>query len=133
MKIFVSAQTSETETVRSLYKKLQEKDHVITHDWTITDTYLTTPETKLNNRHEAGARAHRDIQGVIDCDVYILLTDNTKIGKGMYVELGAALALNQTTGSPDIYIVGPMNHMSLFYLHPNATHLTTTKELLAEL
>lgn len=76
-----------------------------------TDTYLTTPDTKLNNRHKAGTRTQREIRGVIDCNVYMFLTDNIKMGKGMYEELGAALAFNQTTGSPDIYIVGSMNRI----------------------
>jgi hypothetical protein len=46
------------------------------------------------------------------------------------VELGAALALQQATGKPEVFVVGPMNHLSIFYLHPGVTHCRTTEEVI---
>lgn len=114
MKAFVSGQINDKEQIREIYSELRNIGFDITHDWTRTDKI----DDKLADPTESGRRAAKDITGVVDCDTYILMTDNEKVGKGMYVELGAALALREKTGKPDVYIVGPLNHLSIFYLHP---------------
>lgn len=91
----------------------------ITHDWTRTDDISNG---YADNPAEAGKRAKLDIDGVCAADVYILMTNNDSPGKGMYVELGAALALAERTKKPEIYVVGPKNHESIFYYHPRARH-----------
>lgn len=118
MKAFVSGQLSEFAEVRSLQSDLEKRGIQITHDWTRTDPIAD----KRRNRTEAGRRAALDITGIVDADVYVLLTDNKTAGKGMYVELGAALALHETTGKPSIHVVGAMNHLTIFYLHPEIIH-----------
>lgn len=114
MKVFVSGQIDEKKKIREVYGALEAAGHCVTHDWTRTDGI----GDKLENIEESGHRAKLDITGVGDCDAYILMSDNQNVGKGMYVELGAALALNQTVGRPEVYVVGPLNHLSIFYLHP---------------
>jgi hypothetical protein len=74
-----------------------------------------------------------DIQGVIDSDAYVICTDNTKAGKGMYAELGSALTLNAINQVPKIYLLGAMNHMSVFYFHPVVKRLDSLDELVDEL
>ena len=118
MKAFVSGQLAEKEQIRTIYSKLEDMGMEVTHDWTNTDTL----ENYSKNSKEAGHRAKLDIDGVCHADMYILMTNNQLPGKGMYVELGAALALAQTTGSPEILIVGPKNHESIFYYHPLTKH-----------
>ncbi len=132
-KVFVSGQLGDVESVQDAYKTLEDAGHIITHDWTKSDVFLSSKEAKLANKAEAGARAAKDLDGVVDCDVYILLSNNREVGKGMYVELGAALALNKTTGKPEVYVVGEMNHMSVFYLHPSVKHKDTLEEVIIEL
>ena len=129
MKAFVSGQLGEKQTVRSLYKRLESLGLEITHDWTRTDNILD----KMGNKDECGIRAEKDITGVVDCDVYILLANNKKMGKGMYAELGAALALKEVTGKPDIYIIGPVNYLSIFYLHPSVQTFESIDEFLEAL
>jgi hypothetical protein len=51
----------------------------------------------------------------------------------MYAELGAALALNVTAAAPKIYLLGAMNHMSVFYFHPSVTRLNSTDALIKAL
>ena len=113
-RIFVSGQIDEKEQIRSIYGAIKAAGHSVTHDWTLTDDI----GDKLGDIEESGRRAKLDICGVADCDAYILMTDNQRVGKGMYVELGAAPALNPTAGRPDVYVAGPLNHLSIFYLHP---------------
>lgn len=132
-KVFVSGQVDDVDRVREVYKKLELAGFVITHDWTVSDVILSGREAKLKNTKEAGLRAEKDINGVVDADVYILLSDNEKVGKGMYAELGAALALHKGSGTPDIYIVGSLNHLSVFYLHPAVRLRDTIEDVLNEL
>lgn len=59
-----------------------------------------------------------DIDGVMDCDIYVILTDNNKCGKGMYVELGADLAQAEIRSDYQVFLVGARKHESIFYYHP---------------
>lgn len=129
MKIFVSGQIDEKEEINVIYQKLQQSGHEVTHDWTKTDGI----GDKLKNQEEAGLRAAKDITGVVEADIYILVSNNKKPGKGMYVELGAALALNEALGKPQIFTIGNRNHLSIFYLHPAVTHLKTIEDVLQQL
>jgi hypothetical protein len=130
MKFFISGQIEDAPNVRHQMNLVEAAGHHITHDWTATDTFLGGREAKLQNRTETGQRAAKDIQGVIESDVYVLSSDNDAPGKGMYVELGAALALHEATGKPAVYVIGKMNHLSVFYLHPAVVHLPTIHDVL---
>ncbi|HSX31948.1 MAG TPA: hypothetical protein VLF43_01700 [Candidatus Saccharimonadales bacterium] len=130
MKFFISGQIDDVATIKEIINKVVDAGHNITHDWTATDTFLGGAQDKLNNPVESGRRAQADIQGVIDCDVYVLSSDNKKVGKGMYVELGAALALCEATGKPDVFITGAMHHLSVFYLHPKVVQAATIDDVL---
>lgn len=135
MKIFISGQIDDAQNVRELFKKVEAKGHTITHDWTATDTFLGSKQDKLSNTEESGRRAQADIQGVIDSEVYVLSSSNENAGKGMYVELGAALALAQAhpDGNRKIYIIGPLNHMSIFYLHPLVKRFESIEDVIGEI
>lgn len=136
MKIFVSGQITDLDNVRSVQDKLRVEGHTITHDWTHNETgdkMLDGDEAKLSNLEETGKRALMDIQGVVDCEVYVICTDNSKAGKGMYAELGAALALHAKNQIPRIYLLGAMNHMSVFYFHPAVIRLSSIEDLIHEL
>ena len=128
MDIFVSGQLAEIGRVRKLYQRLNRLGLQITHDWTRTDN-LTGGYSQ--NRSEAGRRAKLDIDGVVSCDTYIILTDNSKCGKGMYVELGAALAQAEIRPEYQVLLVGPMNHESIFYYHPSIRHFDSDEGLLS--
>lgn len=136
MKVFVSGQINDLDYVRSVQGEFIKHGHHITHDWTRNETgdkMLAGREAKFSNQEEAGRRAVKDTQGVIDCDVYVVCTNNKEVGKGMYVELGAALARNMTTGSPRIYLVGNREHASIFYFHPAITLKNSVTEIIETL
>jgi hypothetical protein len=130
MKFFISGQIDDAKNVRSMMDIVVGAGHEITHDWTDVDVFLGGAQDKLNNLEESGLRAQKDIQGVVDSDVYILSSDNANVGKGMYVELGAALALRNYTGKPEIYVVGEQNHLSVFYLHPAVKRVSGIEDVL---
>ncbi|MBL8158867.1 hypothetical protein JNJ66_00205 [Candidatus Saccharibacteria bacterium] len=133
MKVFVSGQITDISSVRAVQQALVDAGHTITHDWTRNETgdrMLGSVEDKLRDTEETGRRAQLDIQGVVECDAYVICTDNASSGKGMYVELGAALALNVTHGTPLIFLIGQMNHMSVFYFHPAVMRMKTVDEVI---
>ena len=133
MKIFVSGRIDDISNVRKIQNELIAAGHNLTHDWTKTDTMLGGRYDKLKNKRESAHRAKLDIDGVVESDVYILCSSNKTAGKGMYAELGAALALNAIKNKPDIYILGPLNHLTVFYLHPAVKHRENVKDILHEL
>ena len=124
VKAFVSGQLNEKEKVRAVYDRLAEQGIKITHDWTKTDK-LTSYSLQQS---DAAHRALLDIRGVLTCDYYVLMTDNRLQGKGMYAELGAALALAESRGTPEVFVVGPKNHESIFYYHPLINHCDDLEE-----
>lgn len=130
MKFFISGQIDDATNVRAQMDEVTAAGHTITHDWTATDVFLGSSDAKLANQDESGKRAAKDIVGVVDCDVYVLSSDNQSVGKGMYVELGAALALNEKVGKPQVYIIGKMNHLSVFYLHPAVKQMGTIADVI---
>ncbi len=129
MKVFVSGQISEKHKIKFVYSRLREAGFEITHDWTCTDDLAVCDKfTK-----EAEIRAAKDIEGVCNADFYVIITDNETCGKGMYVELGAALALS-TIGRPiPIYVLGPKNHPSIFYSHPRCINMETLDSCIADM
>lgn len=136
MEIFVSGQINDLENVRNVQNQFVEAGHHITHDWTHNETgdkMLAGKEAKLANPEETARRATNDMQGVIDSDVYIICTDNERPGKGMYAELGAAIALSITNGSPKIYLLGDMNNASIFYFHPSVILGKNVTEIIEEM
>lgn len=121
MHFFISGQLDDKDVVRKAQQRLIDLGYRLTHDW--TDGEDIRP--RILESRDAGSRAARDITGVVEADLYILLSDNDVSGKGMYAELGAALALQQTRGKPRVCIVGRRNHPSVFYLHPAVEHFET--------
>jgi len=87
MKIYVAASRYDVRLAEELIGIIQETNHTITHDWTVSVREQSAGRVKTaQNRQEAGVR---DRQGVRDCDLFILLWSDKLIG-GL-IELGIAL------------------------------------------
>lgn len=137
-KVFVSGQIGDVSAVHEVQEAFRHAGHRITHDWTRseagdTSVLLAGERAKFDNPDEAAQRATSDLLGVIDCDIYVICTDNQKAGKGMYVELGAALAMHELRGSPTIYVLGARHHSSIFYFHPSVRVKGSVDEILEEM
>jgi hypothetical protein len=131
MKFFISGQIKDIPAVRETMQHVVDAGHTITHDWTSSDIMLGG-DNKFNDLAETGRRAQADIQGVLDCDVYVLCSDNETPGKGMYVELGAALGRAQSGDRIKLYVIGKLNHSSIFYLHPAVRQVESIQDVLRE-
>lgn len=128
MKLYIAARFTEKEEVRRIYALLQEQGHEITVDWTIHEPI------KPYDQHPEKAHdyALEDLQGVMDCDVFVLLTSE-QTGSGSAGELGAAIASQTLVGKPKIYFVGEQMGNNCFYFHPTVKRMETIEDVLADL
>ncbi|MGV9001930.1 MAG: hypothetical protein ACOH18_03150 [Candidatus Saccharimonadaceae bacterium] len=133
MKVFVSGQINDLKYVRKVQAEFIAAGHEITHDWTTNEggeKMLSSRKSKLENIQESRKRSYDDVNGVVNSDIYVICTDNKKVGKGMYVELGAAIGLNARFKSPKIFVLGKLRHVTIFYLHPSVVHVNSVDEIL---
>ncbi len=127
MKIYVSTRFQRKNEVRKIYKKLIDKGHEITANWTLHEPM--TPYEK--NQRISSDYAIEDVEGVRNCDVFILLSDEG--GSGMFVELGIAILSNLLFRKPKIYVVGEHNKRILFFFHPAVNRRDKIEDVLKEL
>jgi hypothetical protein len=90
MQIYVGAKWEEKPRVRALYARLRAAGHVITHDWTQENDEGLLGNARLRYHLTC---AGQDIHAVIRAELVVILPHPQ--GKGMYAELGAALALQR--------------------------------------
>lgn len=119
MKFYVAGKYQERDCVRLVFKELEALGHIITVDWTNHDIYPNDAvEQKL------GLFAHDDIEGVREADAFIGCLLNDHVYKGLWCEMGAALAL----GKP-VYLVGSAGDSCIFANHKLVKKFKTFQEL----
>ena len=128
MKIYVASYVGEKELAQRLQRKLIALGHEITVDWT---AFPGVPTSQRNLRpDEVSEIAVRDLKGVREADVFILLANVTD-GRAKYAELGAALMSAEFTSKPKIYVVGKEGDHSVFFFHPAVTRVSDSDALLS--
>ena len=131
MKIFVSGKFEKKETlVRETIEKLKSIGHTITYDW----TYHKPIKPYIENQELCREYSQNEVNGILNCDVLLYLSEET--GTTLNMELGAGLALAKKTGKPQIIAVGEFNSKSPWFFHPLVTRvesLDKTLELLFRL
>ncbi len=133
MKVFISGRLDDAQQIRRYMDMFEKVGHEITHDWTSSDVFLGSREAKLAYTDESARRAAADIDGVLASDVYIYYSNNATLGKGMYVELGASLAKSSFDKHHKTFVVGAMNHMTVFFLHPSVIRCDSVEEVLTRI
>ena len=76
--------------------------------------------------------AQADLTGVMDADAVIVIASSPKPGRGLFVELGAALARAEMGLLRHVVAVGTIVHESVFYFHPRVRRVGTVEEWLTE-
>lgn len=128
MKFYIAARFTEKEHVREIYRFLKDKGHEITADWTLHKTIKPYDE----NSAIAKDYAVEDMNGVIDADVFVLVTsENT--GSGSAGELGAAILSKIKSGKPKIFVIGEHMGNNFFYFHPTVIRRKSIEEVLSDL
>ena len=122
MKIYVAAKFEEASRAHEVMAQLRAAGHIITHDWTgeaVGDRTGDVLESYLRRCAEA------DINGVFEADLLLLL--NHPAGKGIFVELGAALVLSK----PVIVVDRERAPNNIFFHMTECDHVRTIDEALA--
>lgn len=106
MNIYVAGKFEAKEEVRRVQNLLIDGGHTISSDWTQESTEGLEGEALQAYLAECAVKA---VNGVLECDVMVLLTH--ELGKGMYTELGLAIAYGRV-----VYVVGRTRN--IFYNLP---------------
>ncbi len=119
MKFYVSGKWEERGKVHDFIKKLEEKGHTVTVDWT-----GQSPEDPEYPR----GYSCKDIQGIVDCDAFIGVYINPYNYRGAMVELGAALALGK-----QVALIGHAIDSCMFVHHPLVTRFSNEQDFFRRL
>lgn len=130
MKFYIASFVGERERTREIQTRLLGLGHEITIDWT---SFLGVPLSERNNRpNEVASIAVRDLEGIQDSDVFILLA-GVADGRAKYAELGAAIMSAVRNGRPKIYVIGDQPDHSVFFFHPAVKRMTSLDDVLKDL
>jgi hypothetical protein len=102
MKVYVAAKFEAKEAARTAMAALVSAGHEITHDWTAHEEPALPGDGSLTDAQRDFFRdcAADDFTGVFEADVLVLL--NHEHGKGMFTEMGIALAYGMPVFVVDI-------------------------------
>jgi len=127
MKFYIAAPFNQREQVKEIYSRLIALGHEISEDWT-NHEYIKPYNT---NQQLARKYSQEDLEGVLNCDVFVLLSDGESQGRN--TELGMAIALHRIFGKPSIYIVGDSKFDSMFYFSIGVNRKNSLDQVLDEL
>ncbi len=88
-KIYVAAKFENKAKVKEVQRELRKSGFGISHDWTNESSEGLTG-AELRTYLQTCAR--EDLEGARDADAVVVIYDKTLGGRGLYVEIGAALA-----------------------------------------
>ena len=107
MKFYVAGKYQERDKVRVVFDELRKQGHEITLDWTNHEIY---PNDAVDEK--LGQFADDDVEGVRQADAFIGCLLNNHVYKGLWVEMGVALALEKP-----VYLVGSAGDSCIFSNH----------------
>jgi hypothetical protein len=101
----------------------------LTHDWTrdlsLTQSYASRPE-------DSAVIAQAALAGVLASEAVVVLASSTEPGRGLFVELGAALARAELGQLDHVVVVGEIVHESVFYFHPRVRRVAALDDWLGD-
>ncbi|WP_102027580.1 nucleoside 2-deoxyribosyltransferase [Salirhabdus sp. Marseille-P4669] len=108
MKFYIASSLKNRELVRYVARRLENKGHVLTYDWTKNE--------RVENYEDLKAIGEAEIKGVKEADFVVMLMPG---GVGSHVELGIALGLGKRvylyTQDHDIYDI--TNTCTFYYVN----------------
>lgn len=131
MKVYVAGPLADAAAVRAVQDAVVAAGHQLSLDWT------RGPDVAFADGYESDLAmsadiATTDLDGVMDADAVLVVASEHE-GRGMFVELGAALARAREGDLAHVVIVGHVRHDSVFYYHPAVQRASTVEEWLASL
>jgi nucleoside 2-deoxyribosyltransferase len=130
VKVYVAGHLTDSASVADAQRAVLAAGHEVTHDWSqdleFTTDYASRPE-------QSRQIAEADLRGVMLADAVIVIASSPEPGRGLFVELGAALARAEMGLLRHVVAVGTIVHESVFYYHPRVRRVETVQEWLAEI
>ncbi len=128
MRVYVAGSLADVVAVRETQAAVRAAGHQVLHDWT------RGLDVSLRDHAEdpgtAGRVARTDLRAVLEADALVLVA-NEEPGRGMFVELGAALARVESGQGMHVAVVGSQTTDSVFYFHPGVQRHATVAAWLA--
>jgi hypothetical protein len=128
IKVYVAGHVADSATVADAQRAVVAAGHELTHDWSqdleFTVEYASRPE-------DSAQIAEADLSGVMTADAVIEIASSPEPGRGLFVELGAALARAEMGLLHHVVAVGTIVHESVFCYHPRVRRVGTVQEWLA--
>jgi hypothetical protein len=129
VKVYVAGQLTDKTAVADAQRAVLAAGHELTHDWTqgleFTTGYASRPE-------DSAHIAQTDLSGVMAADAVVVIASSFQPGRGLFVELGAALARAEMGRLGHVVVVGTIVHESVFYFHPRVRRVATIQDWLAD-
>jgi hypothetical protein len=129
VKVYVAGHLADRAAVAGAQRAVVAAGHELTHDWSqdleFTMNYASRPD-------DSAQIAQADLTGVMDADAVIVIASSPKPGRGLFVELGAALARAEMGLLRHVVAVGTIVHESVFYFHPRVRRVGTVEAWLTE-
>ena len=119
------------ERIQAVQSAVVAAGHELTLDWTrgpdgtLVKDYESLPEVSAK-------LAADDLNAVLNAHA-VLVVMSKHDGRGMFVELGAALTRASRGDLEHIVVLGPIQHESVFYYHPAVQRVSDVDEWLLSL
>ena len=127
MKIYVAGKFEKKDLILNIYKTLSEMGHSVSYDWTTHKNI----KPYIENKNMAEKYAMNEVNGIIDSDIFIYLSDDK--GHTLHMEFGAALMAAKINGNPIIYAVGEFNSKSPWFFNNLIKRRDTVEGVLKEI
>ncbi len=129
MRIYVAGPVADTVTVQQVQDVVLAAGHELTLDWSADVSFAEGFASQIKR---SARMAMEELDAVIAADAVLVVASQCD-GRGMFVELGVALA-RATRGDLDhIVLIGEIHHESVFYFHPLVQRVPTVEDWLAQL
>lgn len=128
MKIYVSGPVSDKVTVQQVQNAVVAAGHELTLDWSADVSFA---EGYASQVERSAQMAQEELAAVLAADA-VLVVASEHDGRGMFVELGAALTRASRGELDHVVLLGEIHHESVFYFHPLIQRAPGVEDWLAQ-
>lgn len=131
MKVYVAGALDDADRVRAVQAAVVAAGHQLSLDWT-RESDVTLVNDYASDLDLSAKIATDDLDAVLDADAVLVVASEHE-GRGMFVELGAALSRASRGDLEHVVVVGPIQHESVFYYHSSVQRVPTVADWLNSL
>lgn len=129
MKAYVAGKFERKDEVHKIYDKLEEIGINVAYDWTKHNGV----KPYKDNQEQCRTYSENEINGIIDSDIFIFLSNPERAGTTLMMELGAAIALSKSRGKPKVYAIGECTDTSPWFFNENVTRANVLEDIIESL